>query len=311
MKSINKLPSVSLDCGACVWSEDVSATECCDWARIACESLKDNLSSNFAWFDSRMLSAVQRKKYFVDQLDNALINEKIEVHYQPIYDLKKNEIVGYEALSRWIDPDEGSFGPNRYVPILEQAHLIHKHDRYVLTRVLNEIKTIMDAGGKPLPVSINLSYYDFAFSSPGDAIPNIIEEYGVPKELIRFEVTERSFFNKSSTFVEGIQRLIDEGYEVWLDDYGGEYSSLSIILEIDFPVVKLDMSYIQLISDDPKKKHFIECVARIAKDVNTKILCEGIEDEEQVIFLKKQGIELGQGYYLGRPKSMQEMCEEW
>lgn len=310
-KPLHRISSMALDCGAAVWDKDITAAECCDWARIASESIKENYKTGFTWFDDAMLSAISRKRYFVDKLDYALETNMVEVYYQPIFDINTKKIVGYEALSRWIDPEEGSFGPDRYIPILEQAHLIHKHDRYILRNVLGHLREVLDQGGVIEPVSINLSFYDFAFSDPGDKIQYIVEEYGIPKDMIRFEVTEQAFFNKSSLFVEGIQKLIDQGFEVWLDDYGGEYSSLSILLEIDFPVVKLDMMFIQLISDDPKKKHFIECVAMIAKDMKTKILCEEIEDEEQVKFLQSLGIELAQGYYLGEPKSLQQMYEEW
>lgn len=310
-REFHRIASMSLKCGLARWDPDLTATEGCERARIACDSLKKKINQSIAWFDDEMLIALDLRNYLVDNLDRALENDDIKVYYQPIVDLKTGEIKYYEALSRWHDEEEGILSPDKYIPVLEDAHLINKLDDFVIRNVLKDMKMIQDGGGTPFSVSINLSYYDFALSNLESQISNEVENYGIDKSLISFEIRESAFFIDADIAFNGIKSLRNSGFNVWVDDYGSQFSSLNLVLNGDFSVIKLDMNYIRGINEDSKNRSFIRTMSLLGADKNIKTLVLGVENKEQVEFLKDTKVDFVQGYYFGIPKTMSEMLSDW
>ena len=311
LKEFHRIASMSLKCGLAKWETELTALEGSERARIACDSLKNDISRHIAWFDDEMLIALDLRNYLVDNLDKALEINAIKVHYQPVVDLNTGEIKYYEALSRWHDEEEGVLSPDRYIPVLEEARLINKLDTFVIRNVLKDMKMIQEGGGKPFPVSINLSYYDFALSDMHAKIPDVVDSYGIDRSLINFEVSESSFFMDEKVTHNGVSYLQKAGFNVWLDDYGSRYSSLNVVMFNDFSVVKLDMKYVRNMNENRLNKSYIRSMSQFCKDRKCKFLVLGVENEEQHEFLKEAEVEYVQGYYYGVPKTMSEMIADW
>jgi diguanylate cyclase (GGDEF)-like protein len=311
MKEFHRIASMSLKCGLANWDTELTALEGSERARIACDSLKNVFSKNVAWFDEEMLIALDLRNYLVDNLDKALEQNAIKVYYQPVVDLNTGEIKYYEALSRWHDEEEGILGPDKFIPVLEEARLINKLDIFVIRNVLNDMKMIQEGGGKPFAVSINLSYYDFALSDMHNQIPELVDSYGIDRSLINFEVSESAFFIDSDVTNNSVKYLKEAGFSVWLDDYGSRYSSLNIVMFNDFSVIKLDMKYVRNMNENRLNKSYIRSMSRLCKDRKCKILALGVENKEQHEVLKEAEVEYVQGYYYGVPKTMSEMLSDW
>jgi diguanylate cyclase (GGDEF)-like protein len=216
-------------------------------------------------------------------------------------------LCGFEALARWDDPSMGMISPSVFVPILEEAQLINRLDRFVLERVLGILRDRMDNGLPLIPVSINLSGCDFEVSNPFYTIEKLVSRYKVPRGALRFEITERVMIRHRNSMVSIISQFQKAGYQIWMDDFGSEYSSLNSLHNYHFDEIKIDMGFFSHFDD--RSRQIITAVVVMAKMLGVMTLAEGVETEEQVEFLKKIGCGRIQGYYFGQPMPYEECLE--
>ena len=208
-------------------------------------------------------------------------------------------VSGFEALARWEDPELGMIYPNVFIPVLEEAQLINRLDRYILEHVLYLSRDRMENGLPLLPISMNLSAYDFEVVNPLDTIEKLVSRYHVPRSVLCFEITERIMLRNRHSMVRTIQRFQQAGYQIWMDDFGSEYSSLNSLHNFQFDVIKIDMGFFSHFDD--RSRQIITSVVTMAKMLGVETLAEGVETQEQVSFLKKINCGRIQGYYYGRP----------
>lgn len=208
-------------------------------------------------------------------------------------------VSGFEALARWEDPELGMIYPNVFIPVLEEAQLINRLDQYMLEHVLYLSRDRMENGLPLLPISMNLSAYDFEVANPLDMIEKLVSRYHVPRSVLCFEITERIMLRNRHNMVRTIQRFQQAGYQIWMDDFGSEYSSLNSLHNFQFDVIKIDMGFFSHFDD--RSRQIITSVVTVAKMLGVETLAEGVETQEQVSFLKKINCGRIQGYYYGRP----------
>ena len=224
----------------------------CDHARLACNSIKGRHDTNCCIYNEALREKLRKQQYVVDHIDTAIGNGYIKVFYQPVIRVKTGEICGYEALVRWIDPVMGFLSPADFIETLEQFHLIHRVDSYVIERVCEDYQKLKQAGEPVVPVSINLSRLDFELCNIYDIIEESREKYGVPKHMLDLEITE-SALNENTDLIRGqAQRLHDAGYHIWIDDFGSGYSSLNVLADYTFDVLKLDLVFLRSYDHNPK-----------------------------------------------------------
>ena len=278
---------------------DTRLTDACDKARLACESLSRTTVSAYAWFDADIQKSNAMKFHIMRNFDKALENGWIHVYYQPIIRTMTRTVCNCEALARWIDPVYGMISPAQFIPILEETGQICQLDLYVFEQVCKDYAAVMKEGIIPIPASVNLSRNDFLHDDLPDAIDRISKKYGVPREFTNLEITE-SFFIKNVDKVDRfIQRFHQMGYKVWMDDFGSGYSSLGVLKNYSFDKLKLDMSFMR--DFDDKSRQIITAIVRMAKKLDISTLAEGVETEEQFLFLREIGCENIQGYFFAPP----------
>ena len=236
---------------------------------------------------------------FPAALDEAILHGNIQVYYQPIVRTLTEQVAGVEALVRWMDADGNMISPGRFLSALEQADKIYDLDCAVLDEICRMLRERMKAGKPVVPVSINLSWRDF---SRGDALgffEQTLAEYDIPRKLIRIELGERALVEDAEELKTAMEHFRAKGYQVWLDDFGSEYSSLHTLKDFDVDVIKLDMRFLSAFTEKAKK--IVTAVVNMAKTIGVRTLAEGAERAEHVLFLHELGCEMVQGYYYGSP----------
>ena len=270
-----------------------------DAAKIACDGIKADGNRSVALYTPEMGETIANRSYVLRHFSEALEKHYVKVYYQPVIRTLTGEVSGFEALARWEDPTLGMILPGVFVPVLEEAQLINRLDRYVLEQVVRTIRDRLDNGLPLVPISVNLSTYDFDAGSPLDAIEKTVERYRAPRSVLCFEITERVMIRNQHGMAETVRQFRKAGYQVWLDDFGSEYSSLSMLHNFHFDVIKIDMGFFSHFDD--RSRQIITSVVTMSRMLGGQTLAEGVESEEQVSFLRKVGCGRIQGYYYGRP----------
>ncbi len=244
------------------------------------------------------------KKYdlhFTEKIHQAVNSGHVYVDYQPIVDTVTGKTCALEALARWDDPDRGLMYPEQFIYSLEAARLIHVLDLFVLQSVCREMGRRKKAGEKIVPVNLNMSRIDFELMDMTEAIEREIIDNDLSPRAINIELTE-SVAQKDPDLIRlEVDRLREKGFEVWMDDFGSGYSSLSVLQYYDFNVIKIDMCFLQSFKKNDRAKIIIRSIIDMAREMGMKTLAEGVETEEQVSFLKESRCDMIQGFYYGRP----------
>lgn len=275
----------------------------CDEAKAACDSLRgtDRL---FAWFDG----AVQAEKDFADYLsehvEEAAEKGWIIPYYQPIVKAEDGSRVALEALARWKDPEKGFLSPGQFIPPLEQRKQTHYVDLAILRAVVQDMAAAEERGLPDCPapvVSVNFSRNDMIRMDLPATVDKIVREAGISPSRIAVEITEEDLTRHTADITTAIEAFHARGFRVWMDDFGSGYSSLSLLQDVHFDLIKMDLLFMRNLGDDPAKREIVRDIIRMIRHMNAVSLCEGCETQEQYEFLKDAGISLIQGYYFGKP----------
>ncbi len=249
---------------------------------------------------------LRKQQYVIDHIDEAIEHEYIKVFYQPVIRVKTGEICGYEALVRWIDPKMGMLSPGDFISTLEQFHLIHLVDTFVVKRVCKDYVQMRDEGKELVPISINISRLDFELCDIFGVVEETRAEYDVPRDMLDLEITESSLNENEGYIRSSCDKMRELGYHVWIDDFGSGYSSLNTIANYNFDVLKLDMVFLRSFDNNPRTGKIMKYIVKGAKAMGVSPLCEGVETENHFNFLNEIGCERAQGYYFGKPMPMEE-----
>ena len=282
-------------------------------ARYACGELKHTIGKNFLIYDTAMHDNYRLVQYVVRNIDRAIENGWLETYYQPIVLGDDNSVCEMEALVRWNDEKYGNLSPAKFIPALENAQLIYKLDIAVFEIVCKQLKHEIMNDLPVVPVSVNFSRADFALLDMFENIEKIASRYKIPRELISIEITESALSENAESLKVAMKKLKEKGYSLWLDDFGSGYSSLNVLKEYDFDLLKLDMRFLSTLTNNDKSRALISSVISMAKQIGMSTICEGVEREEQADFLKSVNCDKLQGYLFGKPvpyKQMQQMIEE-
>ena len=278
----------------------------CDHARLACNSIKGRHDVNYCIYDDILRKKMIRQQYVVDNIDEAVEKEYIKVFYQPVIRVKTGEICGYEALVRWVDPEIGMINPGDFIETLEQFHLIHLVDIFVIRKVCEDYARLRDKGEVLVPVSVNISRLDFEICDVFETLEKWRKKYDMPSNLIDVEITESAFNDNSGLIKQECKKMRDAGYQIWIDDFGSGYSSLNTIADYEFDVLKLDMVFLRSLDNNPKTGDLMRFIIKGARVLGIYPLSEGVETQEHFDFLKRAGCEKAQGYFFGKPMPMEE-----
>ena len=228
---------------------------------------------------------------------NAIENGQIVVAYQPIVDIATGQVVSGEALVRWQHPTRGTIMPGEFIPIAERNDLIERLGELVLRVACRDAAS----WNSPIQVNVNVSPRQFKSGRFPQILVEALEESQLPPHRLGLEVTETLLLDSTGKMLKQLQSFRDLGIKLVLDDFGSGYSSLSYLHKIDVDGIKLDADFIKKLPDR-KVAAIYRMVATLAADLNIYVVAEGIEESGQLEWLKKNGIQFGQGYLLGRPE---------
>ena len=243
--------------------------------------------------------------YIIEKLPEALEKGYIQPVFQPIYRSLTGQITCAEALARWYDPDKGMLSPADFIPALENNGLIIDLDMHILRKTCEFYKELEKRGTMLHSFSVNLSRFDFKDEDLYQKVTSILEEYDVPHEAIKLEIIESVMLEDINNFQKVFQQFSGAGFSIWIDDFGSGYSSLNVLQNYDFDVMKFDMLFLR--NFNAKGKQVLASLINMAKSLGIHTLAEGVETEEQKEFLLKAGCEGQQGFLLSKPVSETEL----
>ena len=281
--------------------EDVDTDIACDRAKYASDLKKGELSSSITYYDAEMLKRSEIDHHIIHNLDRALEEGWVKVYYQPIVRSSNGNVCDEEALARWIDPKLGFLSPAFFIPALEQSKLIYKLDLYIVDEVLKKLKHQSAAGFYQVSQSINLSRMDFESCDIVSEICKRVDNAGIDRSMISIEITESVIGGDFEFMKEQVERFQSLGFPVWMDDFGSGYSSLDVLHQIHFDLIKFDMRFMARFDEGDGGKIILTQMVNMAISLGMETLCEGVEEAEQVEFLKEIGCTRIQGYYYGKP----------
>ena len=313
MKSANKGKTLLVRAGIYPDSMGIVETSlACDRASYACDAIRDDNRSYFNYYDKNMLQHELNREYVIENIDRAISENWIVAYYQPIVRATSRKVCDEEALARWIDPVKGMMSPAEFIPVLEDTKLIYKVDLYMVELILERIKKqMLSEIANAVPVSINLSRTDFEMCDIVEEICNRVDAANVPRELLTIEITESVIGQDLEFMKEQIRRFRDLGFQVWMDDFGSGYSSLDLLQEMQFDVIKFDMKFMKQLDSSPKSRVLLTELMRMAISLNIETVTEGVETAEQVDFLSEIGCTKMQGYYFTKPISYEDIMKRY
>ena len=270
-------------------------------AEIACESVKESEKVHIAYYNDELGKREKLRQHIISSIDETADKEFIKVYYQPIVHVANGKICAYEGLARWEDPEFGFLSPADFIGVLEDARLIHKLDVFILKKVCSDMKTALQRGWTIVPVSINLSALDFQVLNMPYIAAEALKLNNLPKNFLNIEITERALGENRQEIYEVLEKFRRNGFEIWLDNFGSKYSSLNVLEEINFDLLKIDRRFLQNFHTQDKSRSILKNIMNMAKDLGIGTLMEGVEDETVLEFLKLTGCEKAQGFFFGRP----------
>lgn len=250
-----------------------------------------------ATYDDELKQFLTRKALLEQKMYKALENEEFKVYLQPKHRTSNEKLVGCEALVRWQEPEMGLMFPDQFIEIFEKNRFIYNLDFFVLEKVCSILHKRRSLNKPVVPISVNISPVDLDFTDFVDKCIALKEKYDIPDKTIELEFTETTFVGNKEKAKEVMKKLHENGFELSIDDFGKEYSSLNLILDLPIDTIKLDASFFSSI----KNLSIVRNIVAMARALGIITIAEGVETLETLDFLKMIGCNIVQGYYFSKP----------
>ena len=297
---------VSPSIGIAVYPNDgVDAETLLRNAEVAMYAAKNSGRCQYQFFTTELNSVAQYRLKLETGLRNALDHGDFVLHYQPQVDTATGQIVGCEALIRWVTPD-GLYFPAQFIPLAEETGLIVPIGEWVLATASKQIKAWQDSGLPCIPVAVNLSSVQFAQADIQKKIHDILACIGLAPEYLELEITETVSMSDADYTTETIHALNELGISIAIDDFGTGYSSLSYLKRFRVSKLKIDRSFIHNVPHDPEDSAIVEAIINLGKILKLQVCAEGVETLEQFQYLKALHCDQCQGYFFGKPIPAEE-----
>lgn len=301
----NREITLSCNLGISSFPEDgINSKEIIRSADIAMYKAKNSLEKEIEFFARDMEKDVIAGVQMEDSLKKAIKNEEFHLLFQPQYKTDGKKLRGFEALIRWHSPELGTISPGRFIPVAEQTGLIKEIGNWVLRTAIRKFKK-MENQFSQLPVlSVNISVVQLTEADFVEQIKTIISEEGLAGFKLEFEITESLFISDQEYVVDVLYKLKDLGITIAMDDFGTGYASLSYLQHIPIDILKIDKSFIDLISQRPaSEKMMVPPIIEMAHQWGIEVIAEGVENVEQLHYLEDQNCDFLQGFLLNKPLS--------
>ena len=277
-----------------------------DRAAMARKAVKDNSVSNIIFYKTQFKELLYTRKFIEENTQTAIAERQFLMYLQPKYSIETKRIVGAEALVRWQHPERGMIFPDEFIPVIEENGFIKKVDYYIWEEASRFIRRCVDSGITDCPISVNVSRVHLRDNDCLGVLDTMVNEAAIDRRLLELELTETYNDQQIS---EKAMELKEEGFKLLMDDFGSGYSSLNILLETPFDVIKLDKKFIENMMLSEKGHMILEQVVSMSERLGLGLLAEGVETIEQVNVLRNIGCDHVQGYYYAKPMPAEEFFE--
>jgi diguanylate cyclase (GGDEF)-like protein/PAS domain S-box-containing protein len=260
----------------------------------------------FRYFSQNLTYAARERVDLEARLHRAIEQDELRVFFQPLVDIATGRIIGAEALVRWFDPKEGLIPPSRFIPVAESTGLIASMGEWVLRATCRQGKKWIDAGLPRITLAVNISPRQFLHGDLGATVSRILEDTGFPATSLELELTESALMEREQDVVALLNRLRAIGVHLAIDDFGTGYSSLAYLKRFPLDVLKIDKGFIDDIPHRADDGAIAAAVVAMGHTLGFKVLAEGVENEDQLAFLRSLGCDMYQGYLASRPVPAEE-----
>ena len=274
-----------------------------DNATIARQSIKGNALNNIGFFNGRMRTELKKKQTIEDEMNNALLGNQFVMYLQPKFSISTGKIIGAEALARWIHPEKGMISPAEFIPVFEQNGFILKLDQFIWESACKKVRSLIDRGIKPVPISVNISREYVHSFAVVDWLLELVKKYDIPIRYLELEITESVDSDGVSDVVKSMK---DAGFTMLMDDFGSGYSSLNMLKTTQFDVLKIDRAFLSEFMESSRGRKIISHTISMSQDIGLDIIAEGVETQEQAQFLSRCGCDAAQGFYYSKPVTQEE-----
>lgn len=294
---------INLSIGICFYPQSGSTVE--EIMRNADSALSKAKASGrdtFAFYSSELTEQAFQRIRIASELNQALDGVGLELYYQPVYALEKQQLVGCEALLRWNHPERGLVPPNEFIPIAEESGLITAIDQWVLRQACQQIQTWQQQGIELQFVAVNISSRSLSNQNLPAKVTKILEDSNIDPQRLELEVTESAVMEnpkQADAILIGLRNL---GVHLAIDDFGTGYSSLSRLKSLPVHKLKIDQSFVNNLPNNDEDIAIVRAILALGNSIGLEVQAEGIETVEQMQFLQEQNCLLGQGYLFGRPE---------
>lgn len=302
MQKYNLGYSVNIALGICV-AEDraVPVSVLCSWANRALQTARGGARRKWAFFDETLRGRRDREQMVERVMESALKDGQFEVYLQPKVMISTRSVIGAEVLVRWNHPQEGLLSPDLFVPLFERNGFIIRLDESIWEQTCRMLRSWMDRGIPPIPVSLNVSRIHAYNAGFAEKLMWTMDRYHIPCQLIELELTERVFTEDDEKLYDMMKLLKQEGFSISMDDFGAGHSSLNMLKNAPIDAIKLDQAFLREGFSTPRGAVILRNMVSMAKQLEMHVVAEGVEQQNQVEFLKRIGCPAAQGYYFSKP----------
>ncbi len=272
-----------------------------DNANIARKSVKGNSTTICKFYDVEMQNKIKKEIEITNSMEGALKNKEFLVFLQPKVNLGDNKLVGAEALVRWERGNHTVLPPNDFIPLFEKNGFILQLDFYIYEEVCKLIHHWITEGMPVVPISVNVSRVHLNDEHFVEKVKRLVNKYFIPPKYIELELTESMFLNNTEIAISTMKELRKLGFGVSIDDFGAGYSSLNLLKDMTTDVLKLDKEFFRQGDMQKEEQIIVSSIISMAKQLNMKVLSEGVETKMQSDFLKSISCDMAQGYLYAKP----------
>lgn len=278
----------------------------CDKASAARQAARSALGNSCRFYNTSMGRLLGREQMMLANIENSL--EQFEAYFQPQYDIRHNRVIGVEALARWRHPVLGMINPDEFIPLFERNGFIIKLDEYIWTQACKTLRSWLDRGLSPVPITVNISRVHFYHEGFAEKLLALCSRFSVPSSLLGLELSESVYAENPKELLPAMEKLQKAGFVFTMDDFGKEYSSLNMLENMPVKVIKFDLRFLHLVrKGEHAGRTLIRRILQLMRDLHLFVLVEGVETGNSSKFLQDNGCFYVQGFYYAKPMPLVEL----
>jgi len=278
-------------------------------ADIALYEAKHQGRNRAIFFDDALAQALMKEAKLTREMESSLKSGDFTLYYQPQVSIESGRIIGLEALLRWRHPEYGMVSPDTFIPIAEKNGFILELGHYVLERACQSLQSFKKQGIE-ISISVNLSTMQIR-KELLDEIGTLIKKYGIDKAKLHLEITETVLMENLDENVKTLHALHDAGYQISLDDFGTGYSSLAYLRMMPVHILKIDKSFVMQLGSQKDARALVEGIIALGHALDLYVIAEGVESEDNLLFLQECRCDSYQGYYFSPPVPLEEIMTRY